>query len=214
MGKKIGISSVVQNVQDYLVITFGLVLYATGFTCFQLPYEITTGGLAGAGAVLFYATGFPVHYTFFIVNILLLCVAIKVLGWKFCVKTIYAVFMLTFLLALAKTIMMEVAANAPDGTYVISPQGLPQLVGNNGMFMSCVIGASIEGVGIGLVFLSNGSTGGTDIIAAIINKYRDVSQQVASNASSTAIARSSSPTSCSTTLSTVAASPCSSSSSH
>ena len=82
--------------------------------------------------------------------------------------------MLTFLLALAKTIMMEVAANAPDGTYVISPQGLPQLVGNNGMFMSCVIGASIEGVGIGLVFLSNGSTGGTDIIAAIINKYRDV----------------------------------------
>ncbi|MBD9026948.1 MAG: YitT family protein [Prevotella sp.] len=174
MGKKIGISSVVQNVQDYLVITFGLVLYATGFTCFQLPYEITTGGLAGAGAVLFYATGFPVHYTFFIVNILLLCVAIKVLGWKFCVKTIYAVFMLTFLLALAKTIMMEVAANAPDGTYVISPQGLPQLVGNNGMFMSCVIGASIEGVGIGLVFLSNGSTGGTDIIAAIINKYRDV----------------------------------------
>lgn len=161
MGKKIGISSVVQNVQDYLVITFGLVLYATGFTCFQLPYEITTGGLAGAGAVLFYATGFPVHYTFFIVNILLLCVAIKVLGWKFCVKTIYAVFMLTFLLALAKTIMMEVAANAPDGTYVISPQGLPQLVGNNGMFMSCIIGASIEGVGIGLVFLSNGSTGGT-----------------------------------------------------
>ena len=171
MEKKIGLSSIVQNVQDYLIITFGLICYATGFTCFQLPYEITTGGLAGAGAVIFYATGFPVHYTFFIVNIILLSIAVKVLGWKFCIKTIYAVFMLTFLLALAKSIMIHVGEVHPE--YVKSPQGLPQLV-KDGMFMSCILGASLEGVGIGLVFLNNGSTGGTDIIAAIINKYRDV----------------------------------------
>lgn len=53
-----------QNTRDYVIITFGLLCYAVGFTCFQLPYEITTGGLAGAGAVLFYATGIPVHFTF------------------------------------------------------------------------------------------------------------------------------------------------------
>lgn len=58
-----------QDFRDYLVITLGLLLYSVGFTCFQLPYEITTGGLAGAGAVIFYATGFPVQYTFFLVNI-------------------------------------------------------------------------------------------------------------------------------------------------
>jgi len=161
-----------QNFRDYLVITFGLVCYAVGFTCFQLPYEITTGGLAGAGAVIFYATGFPVQYTFFAVNILLLIVAIRVLGWKFCVKTIFAVFMLSFLLGVMQQVMLNVAATHA-GQYVLSGQGLPQIV-HDDMLLSCIIGAALEGIGIGLVFLSNGSTGGTDIIAAIINKYKDV----------------------------------------
>lgn len=161
-----------QEFRDYVVITFGLLCYAIGFTCFQLPYEIATGGLAGAGAVIFYATGFPVHYTFFLVNILLLAIAVKVLGWKFCVKTIYAVFALTFLLAAAKEVMVSVGS-APGANFDLSPQGLPQLVKNE-MFMSCILGAALEGIGIGCVFLSNGSTGGTDIIASIINKYKDV----------------------------------------
>ena len=160
-----------QNTRDYIIITFGLLCYAVGFTCLQLPYEITTGGLAGAGAVLFYATGIPVHFTFFTVNIILLAIAVKVLGWKFCIKTIYAVCMLTFLLFITREVMLYVAANHPELTR--SQQGLPQLV-KDGMFMSCILGAAIEGIGIGLVFLSNGSTGGTDIIAAIINKYKDV----------------------------------------
>ncbi|MDO4929865.1 MAG: YitT family protein [Bacteroidales bacterium] len=165
-------STFLQNLRDYLVITFGLLCYATGFSCFQLPYEITTGALAGAGAVIFYATGFPAQYTYLGVNVLLLIAAIKILGWKFCVKTVYAVFMLTFLLAFTQEILRYVAETHP-GEYVLSPQGLPQIV-KNGMFMSCILGAALEGIGIGLVFLNNGSTGGTDIIAAIINKYKDV----------------------------------------
>lgn len=163
-----------QDFRDYLVITFGLLLYAVGFTCFQLPYEITTGGLAGAGAVIFYATGFPVQYTFFLVNILLLAVAVKVLGWKFCVKTIYAVFMLTFLLGMSQEVMRYMGQIHPDSFAYINPRsGLPQVVQDN-IFLSCILGAAVEGIGIGFVFLSNGSTGGTDIIAAIINKYKDV----------------------------------------
>ena len=125
-----------QNTRDYIIITFGLLCYAVGFTCFQLPYEITTGGLAGAGAVLFYATGIPVHFTFFTVNIILLAIAVRVLGWKFCIKTIYAVCMLTFLLFIAREVMLYVAANHPELTR--SPQGLPQLV-KDGMFMSCIL---------------------------------------------------------------------------
>ena len=58
-------TNIAQDIRDYVVITIGLLMYAIGFTCFQLPYEITTGGLAGAGAVIFYATGFPVQYTCF-----------------------------------------------------------------------------------------------------------------------------------------------------
>lgn len=162
-----------QDIKDYTAITFGLVLYALGFTAFQLPYEITTGGLAGAGAVIFYATGFPVQYTFFAVNIILLAIAIRVLGWKFCVKTIYAVFMLTFLLGVFQELLKYFASVNP-GEFDINPNsGLPQIVKDN-IFYSCILGASLEGIGIGLVFLSNGSTGGTDIIASIINKYRDV----------------------------------------
>lgn len=167
-------TSLFQDVRDYVTITLGLLLYAIGFTCFQLPYEITNGGLAGAGAVIFYATGFPVQYTFFMVNIILLAVAVRVLGWRFCVKTIYAVFMLTFLMGITQEVMIYLAAHNPGMFAYINPRsGLPQVVTDN-IFMSCILGASIEGVGIGMVFLSNGSTGGTDIIAAIINKYRDV----------------------------------------
>lgn len=149
-------------------------MYSIGFICFQLPYEIATGGLAGAGAVIFYATGFPVQYTFFMVNIILLCVAVKVLGWKFCVKTIYAVFTLTFLLGIVQNFMVSLAQQDPTLFAHVNPRsGLPQVVNDNA-FMSCIIGAAIEGIGIGWVFLNNGSTGGTDIIASIINKYKDV----------------------------------------
>jgi len=160
-----------QEFKDYLLITFGLIAYAVGFNCFQLPYEITTGGVAGAGAVIFYATGFPVQWTFFLINIALLSVAIKVLGWKFCVKTIYAVFMLTFFLGAVKELSLLYASAHPE--VATSAQGMPQFVKDNA-FMSCILGAAIEGIGLGIVFLSNGSTGGTDIIAAIINKYKDV----------------------------------------
>lgn len=107
-------------------------------------------------------------------NILLLVVAVKVLGWRFCLKTIYAVFMLTFMLGLVQEVMIYWAHVSPHMFPDINPHsGLPQVVQNNA-FMSCILGAAIEGVGIGFVFLHNGSTGGTDIIASIINKYRDV----------------------------------------
>ena len=167
-------TSLFQDLRDYFIITVGLMLYAFAFTCFMLPWEITTGGLAGAGAVIFYAIGFPVQYTFFLVNIILLIIAVKVLGWRFCVKTIYAVFMLTFLLGMTQEVLIYLAQHNPGMFQNINPRsGLPQVVTDN-IFMSCILGAAIEGIGIGLVFLSNGSTGGTDIIAAIINKYKDV----------------------------------------
>lgn len=163
----------IQEVRDYTTITFGLLCYAIGFTCFQLPYEIVTGGVAGLGAVIFYGTGFPAQYTFLIINALLLVVAVRELGWRFCVKTIYAVVMLTLLLGVAKEVMIWVGTQPSLGHFVLSRYGLPQIIPND-MFMSCILGAAIEGIGLGIVFLSNGSTGGVDIIAAIINKYRDV----------------------------------------
>ena len=165
--------NLLQEFKDYTLITFGLLCYSIGFTCFQLPYQITTGGVAGAGAVIFYGTGFPVQWTFLLVNIVLLIAAIKTLGWKFCMKTIYAVFMLTFLLGFVKEVMMWYDEQN-HGIYLQLDANYPQQIVQDNAFMSCILGAAIEGIGLGIVFLSNGSTGGTDIIAAIINKYKDV----------------------------------------
>lgn len=167
-------STLFQDIRDYVSISIGLLLYAVGFSCFHLPYEITPGGLAGAGAVIFYATGIPVQYTYLSVNVILLFIAVRVLGWRFCVKTIYAVLFLTFLLSTVQELMIYLANTNPDLFHSVnSTSGLPHVVYNNA-FMSCIIGAALEGIGIGIVFLNNGSCGGTDIIAAIINKYKDV----------------------------------------
>ena len=162
-------------VTDYATITFGLLLYAIGFDCFLLPFEIATGGVAGAGAIIFYATGFwKVQYTFFLANAVLLIAAIRILGWKFCVKTIYATFMLTFLLGAVEAVLKHLYGTSPElfpsfNEHVM----LPRLTDD--AFMSTIFGAGICGVGIGLVFGRGGSTGGTDIIASIINKYKNMS---------------------------------------
>lgn len=160
-----------QEARDYVFITLGLLMYALGVTCFHLPYQITSGGVAGIGALLFYGFNFPQAYTFFIINIFLLVLAIKVLGLRFCIKTIYAVVTLTIFLEVVRHGMTAYGAAHTELT--LSPQHLPQIVKDDA-FMSSILGAAIEGIGLGIVFLNNGSTGGTDIIAAIVNKYRDI----------------------------------------
>ena len=88
--------------------------------------------------------------------------AFKILGPKFSIKTSFAIFMLTFMLE-----VMQIIVKTDTGE-------LPQILGPGQDFMACLIGAAMCGAGLGIVFNYNGSTGGTDIIAAIINKYRDV----------------------------------------
>ena len=80
--------------KDYLFLTMGLLLYAVAFTIFLLPYEIVTGGVTGMSAIVYYATGFKIENTYMIINISLLVVAVKILGFKFMMKTIYAIFAL------------------------------------------------------------------------------------------------------------------------
>lgn len=165
-------SNIIHEARQYTFITLGLILYAIGYNCFQLPYQIASGGVAGAAAVIFYGTGFPPSITYFLVNILLLGFAVKILGWRFCIKTIYAVVVLTFLLQAVHDGAMSYAAAHP-GEFVAGAQGMPQIVRNDA-FMSTILGASLEGIALGIIFLNNGSTGGTDVIAAIVNKYRDI----------------------------------------
>ena len=145
-----------RETRDYIMIAHGMILYGIGWPVFHLPNANTKGGVPGIASIVFWATGFPVQYTYFLINAVLLMLALKILGFKFSIKTIFAVFTLTFFLSL----IQELTA----GMHLLQDQP----------FMACVLGASFCGSGIGIAFSSNGSTGGTDIIAAIINKYRDI----------------------------------------
>jgi len=156
-----------REAEDYFFITLGLLLYTVGYTCFLLPYEIVTGGVTGISAIIFYATngdghGIPINYTYFIINFILLALALKILGWKFLIKTIYAIFALSLTLGVAQEVMTN-----NDGTMI-------KLLGDEN-FMSLIIGCCMTGTSLAIVFLHNGSTGGTDIVAAIVNKYHNMS---------------------------------------
>ncbi len=155
---------IMKEVGDYVGITLGLLLYTFGFTFFLMPYEIVTGGVSGIGAIIFYATRFPVNYTYFLVNGLLLILGLKILGWKFLTKTIYAILMLTLFLGIAQQIIPK----DEEGNFI-------KLLGEGQDFMSLIIGCMMTGTALGVVFLNNGSTGGTDIIAASVNKFHNVS---------------------------------------
>ena len=161
-------SNILRELKDYALISVGVILYAVGVTVFMLPYSLTTGGVAGAASIVYYATGIEVQVTYVIVNIILLIIAIKELGIRFCIKTIYAVFFMTFVLWLFQRII-----EVPDPNN-LGAKMLPQLIGEES-FMACVLGAILTGTGVALCFENNGSTGGTDIIAAIVNKHRNMS---------------------------------------
>lgn len=153
----------IHEFNDYLAIAVGLALYALSWTTLMLPYGITTGGVTGVSAIIFYATGFEMQISYLLINSVFLIFALKILGWRFCAKTVYAVLLLTIFLKVGQIFMS-------DGN-----GGFKLILGEGQNFMACVVGAILCGIGVGMCFAANGSTGGTDIIAAIVNKYRDVS---------------------------------------
>jgi uncharacterized membrane-anchored protein YitT (DUF2179 family) len=155
---------ILKEVEDYFFITLGLVLYTIAFTVFLMPYQIVAGGVTGLSAIIYYATGFHLENTYIMINGVLLLVALKILGFKFMMKTIYAIFALYFLLVFAQELIP------------VQENGLPiKILGEGQDFMSMIIGCVITGIALATVFLHNGSTGGTDIIAASVNKYHNVS---------------------------------------
>ena len=149
--------------RDYLSISLGILCYSVGWALFLLPYKLPLGGTAGIATLVYYATDFPIQFTYTIINVVLLLVTFKILGKRFTVRTLFGVVMMN----ICTFITQELFKNA-DGSVL-------QILGPNEVFMACVVGAAMCGLGLGLVFINNGSTGGTDIVAAVVNKYRDIS---------------------------------------
>lgn len=148
-------------VKEYGLITLGLLAYSMGWTIFLLPNNLVGGGVSGFAAILYYATGIPMGYTYLIVNIILLIIAIKILGTGFGGKTIYAI------------IMTSVCLNVFPS--VIPHEFISEFAISNGKLICTFLGGIIAGVGIGISISQGGSTGGTDIIALLWCKFRNAS---------------------------------------
>ncbi len=155
-------SHIWEFVKDFLIINLGMAIYSLGWAAFLLPYHITTGGMVGMFAILYYVTGFPMSVAVLLANILLLAIAVKPLGWQFVIKSAYAVAALSLFLTVGQNIMTDEAGN------------LVQLMGEGQDSMACVLGAILNGVGVGTVLLAGGSTGGWDIVATLVNKHRNI----------------------------------------
>ncbi len=152
---------ILNGIKEYVIITFGLLLYAIGWSVFLIPNGLVGGGVTGISAILYYSTGFPVSYSFFLINAVLLGIGLKILGKGFGVKTFYAIIVITVFLDIIPGIVPQELIN--------------DIAIGNGKLLSAIMGGACAGVGIATTFTQGGSSGGTDIVALIINKYRNVS---------------------------------------
>ena len=148
------------NVRDYLFIIIGLTLYGLGFTAFILPHEIVIGGLAGVGTLVFFATGglIPVAVTQYVCNLFLLAMAYRIVGKTFVLRTIFGATVISLSIGVFESIFMSLE-------HPLIPD----------VSMSAILGAILCGVGVGITFVHNGSSGGTDIVAAMVSKVSNVS---------------------------------------
>ena len=147
--------SIFTEIKSYIIISFGLFIMAIGWTAFLIPSKIIGGGLTGLSTTIFYLTEIPVGLTVFVLNILLIIFSTKNIGASFGIKTVFGISILSIFLGILQNLIKT------------SPV--------NDLFMAAIIGGILIGIGIGIAFSQGGSTGGTDIIAKIINKYRNIS---------------------------------------
>ena len=166
MTVKLNKTAVWEMCKNNLLMLAGIVIYVISYVYFLLPYQLISGGMNGIATLIYYTIGFHPSITYLVMNVFLIIIGAKIMGWNYCVKTVLAIGIISFLINLFQ-----------QGITTVDAQGNEQLmhiVGDQ-KFMACVIGALMEGLGLALVFLAGGSTGGIDIIASSINKYWNIS---------------------------------------
>ncbi len=150
------------STRDYIFITLGICIYSFGFSAFILPEKVVIGGVAGLSTIVLFLSekylgfGIPIPVTQYVINIILLAFAYRIVGRQFVLRTLYG----TTAISIFMAIFIPIFNNGP-------------LV-NGQPFMNVLIGSIMCGIGLGLSFTHNGSTGGTDIVAAIVSKKTNV----------------------------------------
>jgi uncharacterized membrane-anchored protein YitT (DUF2179 family) len=140
--------------RNYLGITLGAVLTAVSLNMFLIPNKVAAGGVSGLATVVHYLLGWPVGLTMLALNVPLFIAGVKVLGLRFGANTLFGAVVLSA---------------AIDGLAPFTPALTPDLL------LSSLYGGVLAGVGMGIVFRFKGTTAGTDLVAAIINKLFGVS---------------------------------------
>ena len=153
--------SILKLGKEYLLLTLCILISVAGSTIFMIPNNLIGGGLTGVSSIIQYAVGIKMGYTYFVLNAILLVTAFVVIGANFGGKTIYAI------------ILASVGLNVLQD--LIPAAIIETLSVQNGKLMSTIMGGILSGAGIGMSMSQGGSTGGTDIIALIVNKYRNIS---------------------------------------
>jgi len=148
-----------QRYKDFVFIFFGILMYAFGYTAFILPEQVTMGGVSGISALLYYAFRLPAGVTLYVINITMLILAFRALSKQFVIRTIIGVTMMSVLVGIFQPVFEQ----------------YPIITAGKDTFMHVLIGGALAGAGLGIVFSHNGSTGGTDIIIALLNKFFSVS---------------------------------------
>lgn len=144
-----------QVVKDYFFICVGIFSYAFGYTAFILPEQVVMGGVSGLSALIYYAFGLPAGISILVLNLAMLLLASKALSRQFSIRTVIGVSIMSLFVGLLQPLFQQ----------------YPIITAGEDKFMHVLIGGALGGAGLGLVFSHNGSTGGTDIIIALLNKY-------------------------------------------
>lgn len=149
MGLKVNV------IRDYFFITLGAFLNGIGWSLFLIPAKIVGGGIGGVSTLVYYKWGITPGYVYLGINVILIIMAIKILGATFGIRTFYGIVWISILLTI-----------------------LPPLISKpivEEAFLATIIGGALAGIGIALAISHQGSTGGTEIIAMIINNYKNIS---------------------------------------
>ncbi|MBO5831248.1 MAG: YitT family protein [Alistipes sp.] len=171
---KLSSRDILVGIKEYILMTFGMFCYAFGWQMCVLPAGGMGGGAAGLATLInaVLSSVFPgsevianfltIGNLIFVINCILLILGVMIVGWKFGIKTLYCILMMS--------VMFNVVSWMPADTMVKMVMGV-----DSWRILLVAMGAASCGLGIAVSFMQGGSTGGTDIVAMIINKFRTVS---------------------------------------
>ena len=182
MGISLNRTSIGTTIKEYVLMALGMFLYSFGWICCILPANAAGGGATGLSLILYHIAGgaISIGTMVLIINAILLVIAGFVVGWNFGIKTIYCVVVMSIIMHflqvwfttpdgwVAQIITVRDALTVPNGTIV-------DLFNLKNRLLSAILGGICSGIGVAMCFQQGGSTGGSDIVVMIVNKFYTIS---------------------------------------